>query len=452
MQIFVCSELEISPTLKWHFISGSEWALFCRHLFISIPSRHLLKSFTDTLSFYLFIHEGWLAIMERQRRESRQSSLPSSLIPHLYTGPQEWTDSSDTTSFGATLPLPASAVAIEGTGSTERASSLTLPPMVPSFSSTSTREGSRHSPQYSSYRSLSPAPTERILNTRASSPAERSGSAMIARSLASLSIPLRQGYVSPIYSDPIYHTPRPQTLPHGLSSTYSLPLPQDIGLHRGNWREGEAGPSSLVYPPARREQGRSRGSSQPAERTLELDLDLSESFHDGERHLRRGHRREVERRHEGIGSAIPRKSRVYLQNVGISFVFEAEFSYGPWSEHFRATSRHVSSLGSGRSSPRLGGASRSPYTLPPDGSASTSEAHSPSSLPDMAGEPTPDYEAGDDSSSLLRGKKRRRDSDHEEDNSRKNPNPRKTAVACNFCRGELEVALVLSNLALMPIT
>lgn len=381
----------------------------CLSASLSIQSRHLQKSFAHNHILYLFIDEGRLAIMERQRRESRQSSLPSSLIPHLYTRPQETADDSDTASFGTILPLPASAVTNEGTASTERASSLTLPPIVPAFSATSTRDESRHSPRYSSYGSTSPAPTDHILNTRAQSPPERSDSATIARSLASLSIPPRHGYANPIYSDPIYHTPRPQTFAHGPSSTYSLSVPQDIGIHRGGWREGEAGPSSLVYPPARRRHGRSRGSSQPAERTLELDLETGESIRDNESRFKRSHRREVEGQHEGIGSTIP-----------------LDFSYGGLSEHFHATSRQVPNLGSGKSSPHLsGGTSTSPYTLQPSESASTSEA----SPLDTAGE------AGDYFSTLRRGEKRGRDPDHGEDSSRKNQNPRKTAVACNFCRG-----------------
>ena len=246
--------------------------------------------------------------MAGNRGDPPQSSLPSSLIPHLYTGPQESADNSDT---GATLPLPASSTINEGIGLTEHASSLTLPPLVPAFSAISTRDESPHGSSYSSYRSLSPVTTEHILNARAPSPAERSGSAMIARSLASLSIPSRHGYVNPIYSSPIYHMPpsRPQTFSHGRSSTYSLPLPQDIGVHRGSWREGEAGPSSLVYPPSRSQQRRSRGYSQPAERTLELDFDTSGPTHDDERHLSRDPR-EVDRGLEGVRNAIPRTSRV----------------------------------------------------------------------------------------------------------------------------------------------
>lgn len=121
------------------------------------------------------------------------------------------------------------------------------------------------------------------------------------------------------------------------------------------------------------------------------------------------------------------------------------------SEHFRSTSRHVSSLGSGRSSPHLvRGTSRSPYTLQLGSSASTPDAHSPSPLPDITGESQPDDEAGEDFSTFRGEGKRRRDSDREEDSSRKSQNTRKTAVACNFCRGE--VVFVFSDPSLMPFT
>lgn len=54
----------------------------------------------------------------------------------------------------------------------------------------------------------------------------------------------------------------------------------------------------------------------------------------------------------------------------------------------------------------------------------------------MAVEPQADNDVGDVYSSRQKGKKRRRDSDQGEESSRKNQTTRKTAVACNFCRGE----------------
>jgi len=69
-------------------------------------------------------------------------------------------------------------------------------------------------------------------------------------------------------------------------------------------------------------------------------------------------------------------------------------------------------------------------------------------MSEMSGELQPDEEIGDDVSTAQKGKKRGREGEGE-DSSKKSQNTRKTAVACNFCRGEV-APMPACNIALMP--
>lgn len=63
--------------------------------------------------------------------------------------------------------------------------------------------------------------------------------------------------------------------------------------------------------------------------------------------------------------------------------------------------------------------------------------YSPGSVSEISSDARPDDEGDEDLSANQKGMKRGRGSDGAEENPRKSRNPRKTAVACNFCRGEL---------------
>lgn len=247
--------------------------------------------------------------MERRDKESRQSSLPSSLIPHLYSRPQQPGDTSTATPFRPTLPLPDPTredVESEPKELPSMRSSLTLPPVISSFAAASLLDDPRHSPQYLNYESRS-APNEHNPDFP-TSPLDIPGSNM-ARSLSSLYLPShtsRERYVGPIPRDPLYQAPRPQRASHDINSSFILPTPQEIMHPQTSWREGEAGPSSLVHS-AQRDDGRirgRRGSSQPAQLRPEASNRDDES--DGEGYHPRGAReREIEGYHSGIGHSVP---------------------------------------------------------------------------------------------------------------------------------------------------
>lgn len=194
--------------------------------------------------------------MENRNHGPRQSSLPSSLIPHLYSRPQH--SDMPTSAFATTLPLPSSS-GHESADFTERRellpsmrTSFTLPPL----SSVDTPRG-QHYVNYHTRQSRQADPPQ------------------IHRAVSPIDIPLSlpshlssQHYGNTIHSDPQYHAVLPKRPYYGQSQNqnYQLPVPQEPGPPRGSWREGEAGPSSYIRTPyeARGSRGR-RGSSQPAQ-------------------------------------------------------------------------------------------------------------------------------------------------------------------------------------------
>lgn len=130
-----------------------------------------------------------------------------------------------------------------------------------------------------------------------------------------------------------------------------------------------------------------------------------------------------------------------------AFILKAGGLYGAWGpEPFQDSSRHSSRLLSERSLPYLpggnnplssGGPRRTWSGTIPGGSVDGTEyplVYSPGSISEMSSDTKLD-DGGDDSTTPQKRKKRGRGSDDGEDNPRKSRNPRKTAVACNFCRG-----------------
>jgi hypothetical protein len=159
------------------------------------------------------------------RRDS-QSSLPSSLIPHLYAAPR---DSSTRTTLTS-----------HSEDTDQDASSLTLLPPITAYIP------SRRSSSYTS-----------ITDDRQLPPVLPANPSY--RSLEPSSNPHRS--VSPTYRSQTFFFPSSQ------SSSTSVLLPSLASLSAdfpGNlpWREGEAGPSSLIHP-GRRDYV-SRRASQPA--------------------------------------------------------------------------------------------------------------------------------------------------------------------------------------------
>ncbi|KAG5636185.1 hypothetical protein H0H81_008891 [Sphagnurus paluster] len=121
--------------------------------------------------------------------------------------------------------------------------------------------------------------------------------------------------------------------------------------------------------------------------------------------------------------------------------------YSSWPEPFQGSATHASQLGSDLTASQLTtGYSQFPLTSvsASHGWAGTSTGsgfgdyptgYSPSSVSDASSEGRPDDDGDETYTTSQKGKKRRRDSDVRDDSTRKSRNPRKTAVACNFCRG-----------------
>ncbi|KAF8073710.1 hypothetical protein FPV67DRAFT_761934 [Lyophyllum atratum] len=375
--------------------------------------------------------------MERRNRELRQSSLPSSLIPHLYSRPQQ-SNTSDTTPFPTTLPLPAPTAVEEEADFSERTelpsmrTSLTLPPVSSSFITPLPPVDTHRNPHYLNYESRLLPSAEYDLNVRTVSPVDVPALGIV-RSMGSLTLPSHvsgQRYASPIYSDPHYHATRPERTFHGLNYNYSAPAQQqqEVIHHHSSWREGEAGPSSLVHAPYERSGGQ-RGSSQPAQLTRQTEVfNIRGDVSDGDdgRYFNRG------------SESYPGASGHLAQPGSL---------YNPWPEPFHGPAAQTSHLGRDTTSSEIPGGYHNQFPLTsvgashggwaevPSGLSDYPTIHSPSSLSDFSSDGRPEDEGDDTYTTAQKGKKRRRDSDVADDGTRKGRNPRKTAVACNFCRG-----------------
>ncbi|KAJ7069726.1 hypothetical protein C8F01DRAFT_1363853 [Mycena amicta] len=155
-------------------------------------------------------------------RMAKESSLPPSLIPHLYDRPQEPQRSSPTSSS----PGAREDVDLSPPFDSTRQSAYPLPPLVspPAFADP-----------------LRPFPAfESGAHDPASLHAPAAGSSSIPHGSA-------HRYRSPVLSDPIFRTSgRPQA-PSMYPGAHSLPNLPPITPPQAHWREGEAGPSSLAH-------------------------------------------------------------------------------------------------------------------------------------------------------------------------------------------------------------
>jgi len=157
--------------------------------------------------------------MDREpHRQQRQSSLPSSLIPHLFSGPQQPRYSQTRTTLQTEdlhsahhTPPP------HPPPSDHRRQ---FPPVELRSIDTRDRQLERRLPEHAS------TPLHRVLD------------------------PPSLQYGRPIYSDPVFHSGPQTPMFSSRSHTYSLP---PLGTRHAippleTWREGEAGPSSLLRP------------------------------------------------------------------------------------------------------------------------------------------------------------------------------------------------------------
>ncbi|KAK2465321.1 hypothetical protein APHAL10511_002675 [Amanita phalloides] len=183
--------------------------------------------------------------MEGTDRTSRQSSLPSSLIPHLYSRPQLPRGASSETHE----PIPAiSPVERDERTMNESAQPVSALTSVTPAMITSTPVGGHGSARiYSPY-----GPMDLEMHSRGASMGAAGNVPMpgVRRAVESEPMPAGgQRYGSPIYSDPIYHISRPYLSPRGPGYDASPPAPKEgiMGPTWREWQEGEAGPSSVTH-------------------------------------------------------------------------------------------------------------------------------------------------------------------------------------------------------------
>ncbi|KAF8627401.1 hypothetical protein AX17_006216 [Amanita inopinata Kibby_2008] len=363
--------------------------------------------------------------MEREDEEPRRSSLPSSLIPHLFSRPQPPRDSL-TSVTGPLARSNSPEMNQTGRWTTEElsrsTSRISITPAVPLMAPGPPFNEGRGGPVfYSPHGQVDPDVRGRGSSMTGSGefPVSEIRCAVDPSSMA----PVGQRYGSPIYSDPSYHVSRSQAVYRG--SGYTLP-PREPTLRTTwrEWREGEAGPSSLAGSvPA----GLSRppvGSNPSLRFTQQNLLTPAESM----------------RQSVLPGMAVPAQ-RLYEPQTSQPFqelppphaLFpgsEAQPSviYGRRHESYPAVLNLTSAAAGRRPWPSGEIASNQLPVLPP---IKASETAGPE--PPRAGKVKD--EGDDGSESTHGGRKHGRDSMDTEDGGRRVGSARKTAVACNFCRG-----------------
>ena len=340
------------------------------------------------------------------RRDS-QSSLPTSLIPHLYAAPR---DTSTTTTLTS-----------HPEDSDQERSHISSFPPVPSPSPYTHRSSSY--PFFSDDRQLPP-----LLPANPIRP-----------SLEPYSNLHRS--VSPTYTNQTL-LPSMQSPPTSTTLPSLASLSADIFPRHSSWREGEAGPSSLIHP-SQRDYDR-RGSSHPARVISHPNTSFGYGSTSSELH----------RQDAGYYPTFssPSHQCVYIfyswymyvySNRTLMPVIKAAF-HGPAHTPFPPLPplQYLSSIESQLSSDR-----RDVYSYPQVGSLSISGSSPPNYLRRVS---TPELEPSYGSEPLSvdigrsegddghRDKKRRAHSMDIDDNPKKSS--RKTAVACNFCRGALTIS------------
>jgi hypothetical protein len=226
--------------------------------------------------------------MDNRRREPKESSLPESLRPHLYDGPRQ------------TEPLP-----------TQQYQALSIPGQSDDLSA---RPRSRELPPIQSSLQLPPVPTS-LLRPLADDPRllppprvqtgqphvvdasfsshranESHPSAILHQTGGAKSLPTHYGqhFANVSLEESLQAHGRPlESLRPARDPNLTLPIPRPAILQRGSWREGEAGPSSLIAPMSHSFEsyrGR-RGSSQPGPFPRHIDFLTHRAVSDDENEL-----------------------------------------------------------------------------------------------------------------------------------------------------------------------
>ncbi|TFK40804.1 hypothetical protein BDQ12DRAFT_680060 [Crucibulum laeve] len=382
------------------------------------------------------------SIMDRRDQEQRKSSLPSSLIPHLYTGPlhRQPNDSSTRSTLAPTLPAIAAPEVenigpplLEHTYAPPLSPSRRFTALLPLLQQTPIFEQPRAPPRYFNFEHRAAESPAR--HASMDSPPEVSDAILRLGDLSPIPPSFHdQPYGASLYADPHYHTSRPgMTLPTpGIrdpmlqratwaeeESVLAHPVPREP-FPQLSWGEGEAGPSSL-YHPRELDMGRGRqGSSQPAppqRMTSQPDpFDRGASrFEADEDFYFRGE-------HEGEHSYPP--GDMFPSQAGMYDVPPSRaFHNLPELPPHRPASEDISTYPPGRLDPHL---------YPPVSRVDALSLSSSAPVSNGGSGHSPQLPAP-----LSERKKRKRRLTPEEDRipGRRGHLPRKTAVACNFCRG-----------------
>ncbi|TFK27705.1 hypothetical protein FA15DRAFT_678877 [Coprinopsis marcescibilis] len=402
--------------------------------------------------------------MDSRDDDSLSSSLPSSLIPHLYTGPQ---DSSTRTTLADDFSPPT-----------------ILPPLE------SRLPQRRPAQQYDQPEQI----PDRNVSSSSTSLMDLAGAAVHQPAIPLSS---NQRFGSPIYSDPVFHTSRSQ--PHSRPTNYSYsPGFRGDSAQAASWREGEAGPSSLlqsrpdvVWPSPGRQSWREGDVASPSflvsredpvwsqQRTPSLRDDVAPqpAWPSSSRLREEGHG--VWQEHErgtgqsqssgtwnsafthfgsGVSAPVGGERSAFPAEMGQKFADQDTYmafnnpsqsltsntipsdpsSAAFFTPHFPASGSGASGVHDSHnlhysySSPQL-----DTYTLPPPPPLESSEPRTlPGASPNLPGESHfgsfGAYQREDFGSvTSSKSKKHRSTSDSKEDSVRRP----KTSVACDFCRG-----------------
>jgi len=344
--------------------------------------------------------------MDREpHRQQRKSSLPRSLIPHLFSGPQQPRFSQTRTTLHTDDLLSAP---------------YRQPPHPPQTSFDD------HRPQFPPLDLPSIDTRDRRLDRRLpdlpSTPLHR----VLDPPPSSLS-----QYGRPIYSDPIFHSGRQTPMSSSRLHAYSLPPLSNADSRQANrpldaWREGEAGPSSLLRPVSVDEAVFSRhrrGSNHPLRVYPRSTSPVFEAVQEQMRH------RGEDSGRSWPGGFLQLKSKIFIDYSGdyhsVRLPGHPDRSPGNQSPSYEQVHERQDSY----SFPAVGSLSISaPSGSYVRGRSSDTGSHRRSEARSI--------EVGsNDGEGSQRGKRRRAESVETDDNAKKSRNSRKTAVACNFCRG-----------------
>ncbi|KAJ7600634.1 hypothetical protein C8J56DRAFT_1074026 [Mycena floridula] len=321
--------------------------------------------------------------MSRNNKSERQSSLPSSLIPLLYSGPQPPRDSSTRT----TLPP----------GSEEEEP---IPDDTPTtaFHFRPIRAPSPITSSSTGYlQSAIPRRREESFELEPQYPERRS----ILTTSMTHSTPVSPIHIAPIRDEPFYNS-SPAGRHYVSYSVYQPPSPY--------WREGDAGPS---MPPQSSASGRETGQSYAI-------------------HPEPVPRYGIRRRH-GTTDAYPREDREDFREISPQVDISSQ-------QHYREISG-----GQGRMDEFSSHLTLPPLTVPSRGERTGRESSSgrssgtgdfsryspmPSSRPFGSGE----FDDKDDDYAPTK-RIRRTNTEEESDEPPPKPASKKTLIACDFCRG-----------------